>query len=81
MQIVDSTPFTLAPGEYDFVATISTGPIVFQVKPPGGAFQNMTDGSFTVSADGVIKIAEEFTYQATIPAGDTLFISITDSGL
>jgi hypothetical protein len=70
-----------APGIYVFVATIATGPIVWQISVDGGVtFQNMTNGSIAASGDDIIYMAKQFTYKVTIPSGDTLFLDIADSG-
>lgn len=82
MEIEDAAPFQLPPGEYDFIATLAVaGPTTWQIRPLGGTFQDMTDGVITASTDGVIKIAQDFEYQATMESGDTLFISLTDTGV
>lgn len=81
MDIITATPFALPPGTYVFVADITTGPIVLQISlDKGVTFQNMTDGSIAASQDEVIFIAADFQYQATIPGGDFLSISLVDNG-
>jgi hypothetical protein len=81
-QLTTGVEVTFPRGEWLYVATITTGPIVMNVKTKkdGAVFQPMTDGSFSASGDGVIKLSSDLIYSATIPSGDFLDISLSSTG-
>jgi hypothetical protein len=83
--IIDFTDERVIPdlpkGIYTYVASVTTGPIVMLVSDDGGAnFVAIPDASFAADDTAEIGIAEDFVYKATMGAGDTLRLSLKESG-
>jgi hypothetical protein len=71
----------LPKGVYTYVANVAIGPIVMLVSDDGGAnFVAIPGASFAADDTAEIGIAEDFVYKATMGAGDTLRLSLKESG-
>lgn len=80
--IPNDTPFKAQRGEHVIVIDIITGPIVLSRSLDDGVtFKPMTDGNFTVTVDGTIKLGDDIIYKASVPGGDFLRISPADTAI
>jgi hypothetical protein len=71
----------LPKGVYTYVANVAIGPIVMLVSDDGGAnFVAIPGASFAADDTAEIGIAEDFVYMATMDTGDTLRLSLKESG-
>jgi hypothetical protein len=79
--ITPNEELTFPKGTYVYTSTVVAGTVTMQVKPKGGQFRDMTDAVFSTNAHGKIALSPDLTYRALIDSGNSLDISITDSGL
>jgi hypothetical protein len=76
--LIGGKAFRKKRGVYSFVATITAGTIVFEVKPEGGVFQTMTDGTISATGDGLISLSADTDYRVTIGAGNEIDLSLVE---